>query len=82
LEWKADKPEDSFTGFREFGFDPKAVINFLAFLGWNPGTEQEIFSLEELVEAFDLQKIGKAGAKFDFDKAKWYNQQYIIAAEN
>lgn len=82
LEWKADKPEDSFAGFREFGFDPRAVNNFLAFLGWNPGTEQEIFSLQELTEAFDLNKIGKAGAKFDFDKAKWYNQQYIIATDN
>ncbi len=82
LDWEGDNPEDSFPGFREFGFDPRAVDNFLAFLGWNPGTEQEIFSLEELVEAFDLQKIGKAGAKFDFDKAKWYNQQYIMATDN
>lgn len=82
LEWKGDHPEDSFSGFRESGFLPQAVINFLAFLGWNPGTEQEIFSLDELTEAFELEKIGKAGAKFDFDKAKWYNQQYIIAADN
>jgi glutamyl-tRNA synthetase len=82
LEWKSDNPEDSFAGFREFGFDPRAVTNFLAFLGWNPGTEQEIFSMEELIEAFDIHKIGKAGAKFDFDKAKWYNQQYLIASDN
>lgn len=79
LSWKGEKPEDSFEGFREFGFDPEAVINFLAFLGWNPGTEQEIFSLEALSEAFSIDNIGKAGARFDFDKAKWFNQQYIMA---
>lgn len=78
LAWEGESEADSFTGFREFGFDPKAVINFLAFLGWNPGTEQEIFSLDELIQAFDIEKIGKAGARFDFDKAKWYNQQYLI----
>ena len=82
LSWKAEKPEDSYQGFREFGFDPKAVVNFLAFLGWNPGTEQEIFSLQELIKAFSIDKIGKAGARFDFDKAKWFNQQYIIATDN
>ena len=82
LSWEGAKPEDSFKGFREFGFDPKAVINFLAFLGWNPGTEQEMFSLEELIEAFSLERIAKAGARFDFDKSKWFNQQYIIATSN
>lgn len=82
LSWKGTKPEDAFVGFREFGFDPKAVINFLAFLGWNPGTEQEIFSLDELVEAFSAEKIGKAGARFNFDKAKWFNQQYLSNADN
>lgn len=82
LAWAGATPEDSFTGFREFGFDPRAVVNFLAFLGWNPGTEQEIFSLTELTAAFDEQKIGKAGAKFDFDKAKWFNQQYLINTDN
>jgi glutamyl-tRNA synthetase len=78
LRWEGDSPDDSFEGFREAGFDPRAVINFLAFLGWNPGTEQEIFSLEELVEAFSLEHIGKAGARFDYDKARWYNQQYLM----
>ncbi|MBK9016318.1 MAG: glutamate--tRNA ligase [Saprospiraceae bacterium] len=77
---KTETAEDSFEGFREFGFLPQAVINFLAFLGWNPGTEQEIFSLEELCEAFSLEKISKSGARFDYDKAKWYNQQYLHAA--
>ena len=78
LSWNGEHEEDSFIGFKEFGFDPSAAINFLAFLGWNPGTEQEIFSLEELSEAFTIENIGKAGARFDFDKAKWFNQQYII----
>lgn len=78
LSWHGATPEDSFVGFREFGFDPRAVINFLALLGWNPGTEQEIFSLNELAEAFSVEKIGKSGARFDFDKALWFNKQYII----
>jgi glutamyl-tRNA synthetase len=82
LAWAGDTPENSFTGFREFGFDPRAVLNFLAMLGWNPGTEQELFSLEELVKAFSIEKIGKAGARFDFDKAKWFNQQYIMNSTN
>ena len=82
LKWEGNTPEDSFTGFREFGFDPKAVLNFLAFLGWNPGTEQEIFSLEELCEAFSIDRIGKSGARFDFEKALWFNQQYLINTPN
>jgi glutamyl-tRNA synthetase len=82
LNWEGQKPEDSFDGFREVGFDPAAVVNFLAFLGWNPGTEQEIFSLEALCQAFSLDKVGKSGARFDYEKAKWFNQQYLIAADN
>lgn len=82
LSWKGETPEDSFTGFREFGFDPKAVVNFLALLGWNPGTEQEIFTMEELAFAFTVEKIGKGGSRFDFDKAKWFNHQYIQATPN
>ena len=78
LSWKGETEEESFEGFREFGFDADATLNFLAFLGWNPGTEQEKFTLDQLVEAFDLNDIVKAGARFDIDKAKWYNQQYII----
>jgi glutamyl-tRNA synthetase len=77
LSWKGETPEDSMEGFREFGFEPDALINFLAFLGWNPGTEQEIFSLQGLVEAFDLYKVHKSGARFDIEKALWFNQQYI-----
>ncbi len=81
LSWRGATPEDSFTGFREAGFLPQAVLNFLAFLGWNPGTEQEIFTLEELIAAFNIEKIGKSGARFDFEKAKWFNQQYIHRAD-
>ncbi|MBB4078820.1 glutamyl-tRNA synthetase [Lewinella aquimaris] len=76
LDWNGG--EEKLTGFREAGFLPQAMTNFLAFLGWNPGTEQEIFSLTELVEAFDLDRINKSGAQYDFEKAKWYNQQYLI----
>jgi len=75
LEWKTD--EGTSSGYRENGFFPEAVINFLALLGWNDGTEQEIFSLEELVQKFDLNRIHKAGAKFDPDKNKWFNHQYL-----
>ncbi len=78
LSWKGATAEDSFEGFREIGFDPRAVINFLALLGWNDGTEQEIFTMDELVEKFSLEKINKSGARFDYDKAKWFNQQYIM----
>ena len=76
LEWKTE--EGTASGYRENGFFPEAVINFLALLGWNDGTEQEIFSLEELVEKFDLNRIHKAGAKFDPEKNKWFNHQYLI----
>jgi glutamyl-tRNA synthetase len=70
---------EMFAGFREAGFLPEALINFLAFLGWNPGTEQELFSKEELVDAFAIDRVGKSGAKFDIEKARWFNQQYLNA---
>lgn len=76
LTWK-----DS-VGYREEGYFPEAVVNFLALLGWNPGTEQEIFSLEELVQAFSLQRVNKSGARFDPDKNKWYNQHYLHEVSN
>lgn len=82
ISWVGDTAEESFTGFREFGFTPAAALNFLALLGWNPGTEQELFSLDELAQAFSIERIGKAGARFDFDKAKWFNQQYIAATDD
>ena len=76
LEWNGG--EEVFQGFREDGFDSAAVVNFLSLLGWNPGNDEEVFSLEEMTKLFSLEKIVKSGAKFDFDKAKWFNQQYII----
>jgi glutamyl-tRNA synthetase len=77
LGWPSDNPDESIQGFDTHGFEPGAVINFLALLGWNPGTEQEIFSLEELIETFDPERIHKSGARFDFEKALWFNHQYI-----
>lgn len=77
MAWNDPDPNESFEGFDSVGFNPEALINFLAFLGWNPGTEEEIFSLSQLIEAFSLENIGKSGARFDYDKALWYNSQYI-----
>lgn len=82
LGWKGATPEDSFMGFRETGFLPEAVINFLALLGWNPGGEQEIMSIDELIQSFSIENIGKSGARFDYEKAKWFNQKYIQAMDN
>lgn len=78
LEWHDPSSGERSQGFRESGYLPEAVINFLAFLGWNPGTEQEIFSLEELTAAFSFERCSKSGARFDLEKAKWYNHQYIL----
>ncbi|MFD2520104.1 glutamate--tRNA ligase [Emticicia soli] len=77
LQWTDPESGDQARGFREDGYFPEALVNFLAFLGWNPGTEQEIFSMSELVESFSLDKIHKAGARFMVDKAKWFNQHYL-----
>ncbi len=82
LQWKDPFTEETARGFREDGYLPEAVINFLAFLGWNPGTEQEIFSMADLIEAFSLEKIHKAGARFDINKAKWFNQHYLKHTPN
>lgn len=82
LVWHDDEKGETAAGFREDGYLPQALVNFLAFLGWNPGTEQEIFSLDELVTAFDLARINKSGARFDIEKGQWYNQQYLIAASD
>ncbi len=76
LEWTNLDGTKS-IGFREEGYLKEAIVNFLAFLGWNPGTEQEMFTMDELIEAFSLERINKSGAKFDINKAKWYNQQYL-----
>jgi len=76
-EWTNPETNEASSGYREEGYFSEAFTNMLAFLGWNPGTAQEIFSMDELVESFSLQRVGKAGAKFDFDKTKWFNQQYL-----
>lgn len=81
LQWTDEETGDVALGFDKMGFHPGAVVNFLAFLGWNPGTEQEIFSEDELIEAFSLEHISKGGARFDFDKALWFNRQYIMAED-
>lgn len=77
LEWKNPETQEISSGYRESGYLPKSFINMLAFLGWNPGTTQEIFTEKELIEAFSLDRIGKSGARFDPEKAKWYNHQYL-----
>ncbi|MEG1762392.1 MAG: glutamate--tRNA ligase [Bacteroidales bacterium] len=82
LQWKDPKTGDFSQGYRENGYFPEAVVNMLAFLGWNPGTEQELFSLEELAEVFSLERVNKSGAKFNLDKALWYNQQYLHKKSN
>jgi glutamyl-tRNA synthetase len=82
LEWTDPKTNDVARGYKEDGYFPEAVVNFLAFLGWNPGTEQEIFDLEGLVNAFDLNKVNKSGARFDPDKTKWFNHHYMQEQSN
>lgn len=82
LQWEDPKTHEISSGYREDGYLPEAVVNMLAFLGWNPGTEQELFSLKELIGAFDLKKVNKAGAKFDPEKTKWFQQQYLQQASN
>ena len=82
LEWHDPKTGEVSSGYRESGYFPEAVVNFLALLGWNPGTEQELFSLEELVETFDISKCSKSGAKFDYQKGIWFNHEYILRKSN
>lgn len=82
LEWHDPKTGDVSSGYRESGYFPEAVVNFLALLGWNPGTEQELFTLDELVEAFDIHKCSKAGARFDYQKGIWFNHEYMLKKSN
>ncbi len=77
LQWKDPKTGEISSGYREAGYFPDAFINMLALLGWNPGTEQEIFSMDELTQAFSLERVGKSGSKFDPEKTKWFNNQYL-----
>lgn len=82
MNWTDPKSGDVTKGFREMGFLPEAFVNMLAVLGWNDGTEQELFSLEELIAKFSVDRISKAGAKFDFEKAKWFNHEWIKQTDN
>jgi glutamyl-tRNA synthetase len=79
LNWTDPNSGEQAEGFKEAGYLPDAFLNFLAFLGWNPGDNREIFSVDELVEAFSIERIGKSGTKFDINKAKWFNEQYLRA---
>ena len=79
INWTNPDNGDVSLGYKEQGYITEAFINMLSFLGWNPGTTQEIFSMNELIQSFSLERVGKAGAKFDFDKTKWFNQQYLRA---
>lgn len=77
LNWYDERTKESYVGYRETGFFPEAFVNMLAMLGWNPGTPQEIFTKEELIAAFSFERVNKSGAKFDPEKTKWFNQQYL-----
>jgi glutamyl-tRNA synthetase len=79
LDWTDPNGGELAKGYKESGYLPEALINFLAFLGWNPGTEQEIFSMDDLIQAFSIERVGKAGTRFDIQKAQWFNQQYLRA---
>lgn len=82
LEWKDPKTGDVSSGYRESGYLPQAVLNFLALLGWNPGDDKEIMSLDEMISLFDLSRCSKSGAKFDYKKGMWFNHQYIQSTPN
>ncbi|AKD02861.1 glutamate--tRNA ligase [Pontibacter korlensis] len=79
LRWQDPNTGEISSGYRESGYLPEAFVNFLAFLGWNPGTSQEIFSLKELIDEFSVERIGKSGTRFDIQKARWFNEQYLRA---
>ena len=82
LLWNDPATGETATGYREHGFFPDAFINFLALIGWNPGGDKELMSKEEMISLFELERVHKAGAKFDYEKAKWFNQQYLKSKSN
>jgi glutamyl-tRNA synthetase len=82
LQWRDPDTNEISSGYREKGYYPEAFINILALLGWNPGTNQEIFSMQELIDAFSLDRVSKAGAKYDPEKARWFNQQYLRSQDD
>ncbi len=82
LQWKDPKTGELSSGYREEGYFPEAFVNMLALLGWNPGDERELFDMEALIEAFSIERVNKSGARFDAEKAKWFNHQYLIKKSN
>jgi glutamyl-tRNA synthetase len=78
LRWEDPKTGEISSGYKQSGYYPEAFINMLALLGWNPGTEQEIFSMDELIEAFSLEHCNKSGARFNVEKTKWFNHEYLM----
>ena len=82
LEWHDAKSAEVYQGYREAGYFPEAFINILSFLGWNPGTDEEFFTMDDLIKAFSLERVGKSGSKFNVDKAKWFNHQYLMRKDN
>ena len=82
LEWHDPKTGDVSSGYRESGYFPEAVINFLALLGWNPGNDQEVMSMDDLIRLFDLARCSKSGARFDYEKGKWFNHHYLLEKSN
>ena len=82
LEWHDPKTGEVSSGYRESGYFPEAVLNFLALLGWNPGNDQEIMTMDEMIQLFHLEKCSKSGAKFDYEKGKWFNHQYLQLKDN
>lgn len=77
IDWKNPETQEIFKGYRESGYSPEAFLNFLVLLGWNPGTDKEIFSMSELIDSFSLERVGKSGSKFDLDKARWFQHHYL-----
>ncbi len=82
LKWTDPKTKETSRGYREDGYFPEAFINMLALLGWNPGDERELFSMDDLVEAFSIERVGRSGSKFDPEKARWFNHQYLVTKGN
>jgi glutamyl-tRNA synthetase len=82
IEWRNTETGEVASGYRESGYFPEAFINMLALLGWNPGTEQELFSMQELISAFSIERVGKSGSRFDPVKARWFNHQYLQKRSN
>ena len=82
LEWHDPKTGDVSSGYRESGYFPEAVVNFLALLGWNPGNDQEVMSMDDLIRLFDLSRCSKSGARFDYEKARWFNHHYLLEKSN